>query len=82
MATLAELQSRKLEAELALHRLMTGAQEVLVEHGDMKSAYTPLKIGELRAYIADLQQQIEAAGGVSDGRLKRKLISVLGASEL
>ncbi len=82
MATLAELQERKLEAELALHRLQTGAQEVLVEHGDMKTAFSPIKIGDLRAYIADLQQQIEAAGGPSDGRLKRKMITVLGASEL
>ena len=82
MASLAELQARKLEAELALHRLMTGTQEVLVEHGDMKTSFSAIKVGELRAYIADLQQQIEAAGGASDGRLKRKIITVLGANHV
>lgn len=76
MATLAELTTRKLEAELALHRLMTGAMEVEVEHGDMRTKYSNASIDQLRVYIAELQKQIELAGGASDGRLKRKIITV------
>jgi hypothetical protein len=76
MATLAELQTRKLEAELALHRLMTGIQEVEVEHGDMRTKYSSASINQLRIYIDDLQKQIEALGGASDGRKKRKMLDV------
>lgn len=76
MATLAELQTRKLEAELALHRLITGGMESETEHGDMRTKYGVTNAKELRAYIEDLQTQIEALGGASDGRKKRKMVTV------
>lgn len=74
MADLATLQTRLTEAESAYHRLMTGALEVEIEHGDMRTKYQASGKGELAAYIADLRAQIAAAGGTVSGERRRGLV--------
>lgn len=74
MADLATLQTRLTEAESAYHRLMTGALEVEVEHGDMRMKYQASGKGELAAYIVDLRAQIAAAGGTVSGERRRGLV--------
>lgn len=75
MADLATLQTWLTEAEVAYHKLLTGAQEVQVQHGDMQLTYAnsaeQLKL--LRTYIDSLKSQI-AAGG--DTGLRRKALEV------
>jgi gpW len=73
MADLTTLQGYLLEAELALHKLRTGAQEMQVEHGDMRVAYTKADVGHLQGYIDDLKSQIAAAGGTVDGQRRRAM---------
>jgi hypothetical protein len=60
MATLTELTTWLAEAELALHRLMTGSRVEEVQFADRRVRYTAVNIGELQKYIASLKQQIEA----------------------
>lgn len=77
MADLATLQTRLLEAELAYHKLMTGAQAVSIEHGDMKTDYfsSVTSMQMLTAYIETLKSQIAQLGGTSTG-LRRRAIAV------
>lgn len=75
MADLATLQTWLTEAELARHKLRTGALEIQIEHGDMRVTYTEQRAGELDSYIANLQGQIVGAGGTVTG-LRRKGIEV------
>jgi hypothetical protein len=75
MADLTTLQTWLGEAELARHKLRTGALEVQVEHGDMRVTYTEQQAGALDSYIADLKAQIAAAGGAVSG-LRRRAIQV------
>jgi len=75
MADLATLQTWLGEAELARHKLRTGAQEMQIEHGDMRVSYTKADIGALDSYIADLKAQIAAVGGTVDG-LRRRAMQV------
>lgn len=74
MADLATLQTRLTEAESAYHRLMTGALEVEVEHGDMRTRYQASAKGELASYIADLRAQIASLGGTVTGERRRGLV--------
>jgi hypothetical protein len=74
MADLTTLQGWLLEAELALHKLQTGAQEMQIEHGDMRVAYTKADQSKLAAYIESLKSQIVAAGGTVDGQRRRGLV--------
>ncbi len=52
------LQTRLLEAELAHHKLSTGAHEVEVEHEGMKIKYSMVSVDKLSAYIDNLKGQI------------------------
>lgn len=74
MADLATLQARLTEAEAAYHRLMTGALEVEVQHGDMRTRYEASTAGSLLAYIEGLKAQIAAAGGASTSQRRRGLV--------
>lgn len=52
------------EAQLALHKLMTGTSEQTVTFGSGKSVtYTAASIDKLKDYIADLQNQVDACDG-------------------
>lgn len=75
MADLATLQSRLTDAEAALHQLNIGAQQMQVDHGDMRVVFTKTTIGDLRRYIDDLKAQIAALGGTVD-TLRRRGITV------
>lgn len=56
------LNARLVEAETALHALLTGRREVKVQFamGDSsrEASFTPANVAELRAYIADLRRQL------------------------
>ena len=65
MADLATLQARKLEAELALHKLATGGQRQTIEYDGRRTTYAAADLDKLRAYVADLQRQIDAATGAA-----------------
>lgn len=57
------------EAELALHKLLTGQAEVTVTFGSGKSVtYTQANIAQLKDYIADLQAQVDACDGKEPAR--------------
>lgn len=70
--TPAELLQKKLllaEAELALHKLLTGTKEQSVSFGAGKSvAYTQANISELRRYISQLKDEIAVAEGTGKPR--------------
>ncbi|HEY1035556.1 MAG TPA: gpW family head-tail joining protein [Pseudoxanthomonas sp.] len=52
------------EAELALHKLLTGEREQTVTFGSGKSVtYTQANINQLKSYIADLQAQVDECDG-------------------
>lgn len=73
MADLATLQARLADAELAYHKLMTGALEVTVEHGDMRvETYVASDTNRLLAYISFLKGEIAKAGG--EGVRRRGMI--------
>ena len=61
MAAVMELSTWLTEAELALHRLMTGSRMEEIAFGDRRVRYTSANISDLQKYIASLKQQIEAA---------------------
>lgn len=57
------LNMRKNEAETALHKLVTGQMpRVLVDQNGERIEYTMTNIAQLRAYIADLEAQINGGG--------------------
>jgi hypothetical protein len=76
VADLATLQARLDEAELAYHKLLTGTQEIEVQHGDMKTSYFNSVSGmeRLGAYIESLKSQIAAAGGSTTGLPRRGIV--------
>lgn len=74
MADLATLRSRLAEAEDALHRLVTGQQEVSVSDGTNTATYSRATMADLRSYIAELRGQIARAGGT--GGQRRRAIGV------
>lgn len=55
MATREELLQRLSEAETALHKLVTGQQTVRLEYDGKSVTYTQATMGQLRAYIAELE---------------------------
>ncbi len=61
MTTATELAAWLSEAEIALHRLMTGSRVEEIESPAGRARYTTSNIGDLERYIARLKQQIEAA---------------------
>lgn len=67
-----ELLQKKLhlaEAEMALHKLLTGTKEESVSFGAGKSVkYTATNISELRRYINELKDEIAAAEGTGRPR--------------
>lgn len=67
-----ELLQKKLnlaEAEMALHKLLTGTKEESVSFGAGKSVkYTATNIAELRRYINELKDEIAAAEGTGKPR--------------
>lgn len=57
------------QAELALHNLLTGAAEEQVQFGPSKSVtYTRADINQLKAYIADLKNQVAECEGQPQSR--------------
>lgn len=70
--TPAELLEKKLrlaEAEMALHKILTGSKEQSVSFGAGKSvAYTQANISELRRYINELKDEIAVAEGTGKPR--------------
>jgi hypothetical protein len=60
-----DLQTRLDEAQDALHRLMTGKGRVRVEYEGKMVIYTQANIGDLRAYILELQVQLGQKPGRS-----------------
>ena len=47
------------EAQAALHKLMTGAKMVEVSYGDTRVKYTEANADELRRYIGELRAGID-----------------------
>lgn len=73
MADVTTLQTRLLEAELAYHKLMTGAAHVSVQQDDMQVTFNIASVDKLRTYIAELKSQLVEAGAVdatASGRRK------------
>ncbi len=70
MATEREvLTARLLEAEIALHKILTGKCAVSISHSDSAGnsrsyAYSQASIAQLRSYIAELKGQL----GLNTGR--------------
>lgn len=62
------LKGRLLEAETALHQLLIGAKTTSVSYEGKSVSYTQANIDQLRAYIADLKQQI----GTIEGSMPRR----------
>ena len=61
MPTLPSLEDRLLAAQIAYHNLMTGksVREAVDQNGE-RVTYTAANADKLKAYIADLQAQIDA----------------------
>lgn len=74
MANLTTLQGWLTEAEAALHQLNIGAQQIQVDHGDMRVVYTKTSVADLRRYIDDLKAQIVNAGGTVDTLRRRGIV--------
>ncbi len=64
MADVTTLQGRLPEAELAYHKLMTGAANVSVQQDDMQVTFNIASVDKLRTYIAELKSQLVAAGAL------------------
>jgi hypothetical protein len=58
MATTEELQARLDEAQSALHKVMIGKQTVRIVYDGVEYGYSPANVGDLRAYILELQVQL------------------------
>ncbi|PHH47940.1 phage head-tail joining protein [Pluralibacter gergoviae] len=56
MATLTELQ----EARQALHDLMTGKRVATVQKDDRRVEFTATSVGDLKKYIAELEELLWA----------------------
>jgi len=76
MADVNQLKTFLLEAQLALHKLMTGAKEVSVDFGqNRRVTYQEINIPQLRRYIGELESQIAIAEG---GRGRGPIYQVFG----
>lgn len=76
---LATLQTRLLEAELALHKLLTGTLEVKVEFDTIRTTYNAGDINKLRAYIEQLKAEISAAGGATAEKRRALIVDLPGS---
>jgi hypothetical protein len=77
MADVATLNLRLAEAELAYHKLMTGAASVSVQQDDMQLTFNIASVDKLRIYIAELKSQLVAAGALdATGAGRRKPLYV------
>lgn len=68
MATLTECEQAAAwlaEAKAALHKLLTGTKVVSLAHADKQLRYTEADIGALRAYVRDLQAQVDVCNGTA-----------------
>lgn len=72
MADVATLQLRLAEAEVAYHKLQTGAAKVSVQQDDMQVTFNLASIDRLRTYIAELKSQLAAAGAVDGSTIGRR----------
>lgn len=71
-----QLKTCLLEAQLALHKLLTGQKEVTVDFGtNRRVTYSEVKIHDLRRYITELENQIAALEG---GRVRGPIYTVFG----
>lgn len=66
MTDQATLAARLVQAETALHKLLTGSAVVSVGYGEDRVQYRQADIGELRAYIQQLK--VETGGTPRRGR--------------
>lgn len=73
MPDLTTLKTWLEEAEMALHKLSTGAQVAQVGYGEMQAGFTRAQVPELKSYIADLKGQIAKAEG---GAPRRRMMQV------
>lgn len=65
---IATLQANLADAKAKLHQLMTGQSVVEIRHGLNKyMRFNVAKIGDLRAYIADLEGKLVALGALTSG---------------
>jgi len=67
MATLTACQQYALwlaEANLALHRLLTGTKVEALTHADKSMRYTSADLNALRSYVRDLQNKVDACNGL------------------
>lgn len=54
------------EAELALHRLLTGQQAVEIDFGPSKGVkYTQANVDDLRAYVSQLRREVAECDGTA-----------------
>lgn len=65
----ATLTARLAEAEAALHTVVIGQSEAVISFDGKSVTYRSTNVAELRAYIADLQQQLGQGGGRRPRRL-------------
>lgn len=63
MDELATLKGWLLEAQLALHQLLTGRKVASASSEGKSVSYSQAQIPDLRAYIADLQRRIAVVEG-------------------
>lgn len=61
--TCAELEARWKEADLALHKLITGGGVQRIRYGEKEVAYSRAKADELALYVAHLANQVAACKG-------------------
>lgn len=66
MTDTAVLQTRLAAAELALHELSIGARTASLSFDGKSMTYSQTNMGALRAYIAELRQQL----GLGTGRAR------------
>lgn len=77
MASLAQLQTWLTEAEAARHALATGGQVTGVTRAGRAMRFAEMTLADLNAYIASLEQQIEAAENEAAGRPRRRAIGAV-----
>lgn len=73
---LPSVEERLIEAKLALHLLLTGQQEAEVRDSNGESVrFTTANVSRLRAYIAELQDELLGTNPISSRRPLRPIWS-------
>lgn len=62
-AECATYRERYAEADLALHRLLTGSRTESVRMGEKTVTYTRASVGELRSYVSYLKSKVDQCDG-------------------